>query len=142
MFGYDQTLDTIDAVSLSTVFFDQSVDQKLVKVLEVADPTIVFEFSTDNVAFTRNPIIDIKNFYKYAFDVSHPSMNGKAFDISPSVTYNIVTPEKIDSGSIVDLKLGFGSRTTQNAYTQTQALRYSKYYYFDKTTLQHLKLDI
>ena len=135
VFGYDQTLDTIDAVSLSTVFFDQSVDQKLVKVLEVADPTIVFEFSTDNVAFTRNPIIDIKNFYKYAFDVSHPSMNGKAFDISPSVTYNIVTPEKIDSGSIVDLKLGFGSRTTQNAYTQTQALRYSKYYYFDKNNI-------
>lgn len=132
VFGYDQTLSTINAISLSTVFFDQSVDRKLVKIKEIEDPIQVFEFSEDNSSFTRNPVIDIKNFYKYSFDVSHSSMNGKQFDISPSINYNIVTPEKIDSGSIVDIKLGFGSRTTQNNYQEKQSLKYSKYYYFDK----------
>nr|BAR39523.1 strucutural protein [uncultured Mediterranean phage uvMED] len=135
VFGYNQTLSTINAVSLSTVFFDQSVDQKLVRILEIDQPQSVFELSTDNVEFTRNPVIDIKKFYKYNFDVSHPSMNGRAFDISPSINYNIVTPERTINNSIVDLKLGYGSRTGINNYATKQSLQYSKYYYFDKNGL-------
>ena len=132
VFGYDQTLSTINEVSLSTVFFDQSADQKLVRILEIEPAKSVFEFSSDNLEFTRNPVIDIKKFYKYSFNTAHPSMNGRAFEISPSINYNIVTTERTINGAIVDLKLGFGSRLTNNSYSEKQALQYSKYYYFDK----------
>ena len=56
-------------------------------------------------------------------------MNGRAFEISPSINYNIVT-QKEQSLSIVDLKFGFRSRLNNNS--EKQALQYSKYYYFDK----------
>ena len=135
VFNYGQTLNTINDVSLSTVFFDQSVDSRLVKIVEISSPIEVFTFSKDNTNFTRNPEIEIKEFYKYRFDVSHSSMNGRYFDISPSISYNIETPEKIDLGSIVDFKLGFGSRVSTNTYSTKIPTKYSKYFYFDRNRI-------
>jgi hypothetical protein len=135
VFEYGQTLDTINAVSLSTVFFDVSADTRLVRVVQIEDPIEVFIFSKDNTNFIRNPEIEIKEFYKYRFNVSHSSMNGRSFDISPSISYNIETPEKIDLGSIVDLKIGFGSRVSTNLYSNKIQSRYSKYFYYDRNRI-------
>ena len=134
VWGYDDSLSTINAVSLSTVFYDTSEDKRLVRVTTVGTPIEVFEFSTDQINFARNPILNIKKFYSYKFDVSHSSMSDKEFDISPSINYNINTPEKIDSGNVVDLKLGFGARVSTNTYSTKVPLSYSRYYYFDRNS--------
>jgi len=132
VYDYAQTLSSINELSLGSVFFDQSVDQRLVKIVSIGEPQLLFEFSEDNVTFTRNPVIDVKKFYKYSFDVSHSSMSGVNFDISPSINLNLVTPEKTSSGSIVDLKLGFGSRIVSNNYTTKVEVPFVRYFYFDK----------
>tara|TARA_B100000214_G_scaffold20291_1_gene13552 strand:+ start:2465 stop:11026 length:8562 start_codon:yes stop_codon:yes gene_type:complete len=132
VWDYDDTLSTIIPVSLSTVFYDTSEDKRLVRVSTKGDPIEVFEFSTDQINFSRNPILNIKKFYSYKFDVSHSSMSDREFDISPSINYNINTPEKLDSNNIVDLKLGFGARVATNTYSTKVPLSYSKYYYFDR----------
>lgn len=132
VYDYTETLSSINALSLGSVFFDQSVNQRLVKIVSIGEPQLLFEFSKDNVTFTRNPVIDVKKFYKYSFDVSHSSMSGVNFDISPSINLNLVTPEKNVSGNIVDLKLGFGSRIASNTYTTKKEVPYVRYFYFDK----------
>ena len=132
VWDYNSTLTDIVAVTLSTVFYDTSEDKRLVRVVEVSDPIEVFEFSTDQVNFVRNPVLNIKEFYKYDFDVSHTSMQDREFDISPSINYNINTPEKIDTNTNVDIKLGFGPRVATNTYSTKVPLRYSKYFYFDR----------
>ena len=135
VYDYDETLETINDLALSTVFFDQSVDQRLVKFSSVSDPVIYFEFSEDNTTFVRNPIIDVKKFYKYNFDVSHSSMSGINFNISPSINLNLETPEKTETGNIVDLKLGFGPRVSSNSYDKKKEVQYSRYFYFDKNNI-------
>ena len=135
VWDYNSTLTDIVAVTLSTVFYDTSEDKRLVRVVEVSDPIEVFEFSTDQVNFVRNPVLNIKEFYKYDFDVSHTSMQDREFDISPSINYNINTPEKIDTNTNVDIKLGFGPRVATNTYSTKVPLRYSKYFYFDRNSV-------
>ena len=134
VYEYEQTLTSIDKIEISTIFFDESTPStRIVNVLSVSDPKICFEFSDDqNGTFVRNPFIDIKKYYKYKFDVSHSSMNGYRFDISPSINLNLVTTEKIVSSNIVDLKLGFGPRISSNTYSNKIDVFYTKYYYFDK----------
>jgi len=132
VYDYSESLSSINELALSTVFFDQSVDQRLVKFSSVSDPVIYFEFSDDNTTFIRNPIIDIKKFYKYDFDVSHSSMSDVNFNVSPSINLNLITTEKIDRGNIVDLKVGFGSRINSNNYSKKKDIQYSRYFYFDK----------
>ena len=132
VYNYGQSLTSISEITLASVFFDQSTDQRLVKVDSVSSPELYFEFSEDNVNFERNRIIDIKKYYKYNFDVSHSSMNGVIFDISPSINFNLITPEKKVSGSIVDVKFGFGSRIASNQYTTKRDLPFTKYFYYDK----------
>ena len=132
VYDYAETLSSINELSLGSVFFDQSVDQRLVKIVTIGEPQLLFEFSEDNVTFTRNPVIDVKKFYKYSFDVSHSSMTGVNFDISPSINLNLITPEKTSSGSIVDLKLGFGSRISSNNYSTKKEVPFVRYFYFDK----------
>ena len=117
------------------MFYDTSEDKRLVRVVQVSDPIEVFEFSTDQINFVRNPVLNIKEFYRYDFDVSHSSMQDREFDISPSINYNINTPEKIDTNTNVDLKLGFGPRVATNTYSTKVPLRYSKYYYFDRNSV-------
>ena len=135
VWDYNSTLTSINAVTLSTVFYDTSDDKRLVRVVEVSAPIEVFEFSTDQINFVRNPILNIKKFYRYNFDVSHASMADREFDISPSINYNINTPEKVDSGDIVNIKLGFGARVATNTYSTKVPLRYSKYFYFDRNNV-------
>ena len=135
VWDYNSTLSNVNAVSLGTVFYDTSEDKRLVRVVQVSDPIEVFEFSTDQINFVRNPVLNIKEFYRYDFDVSHSSMQDREFDISPSINYNINTPEKIDTDTNVDLKLGFGPRVATNTYSTKVPLRYSKYYYFDRNSV-------
>lgn len=135
VYDYNETLSTISALSRASVFFDQSTNQRLVKITEISSPDLFFEFSTDNVNFERNPIIDVKKYYKYEFDVSHSSMSTVNFDISPSVNLNLVTPERTVSNNIVDLKLGFGSRISTNNYTTKTEVSYTKYYYYDRNNI-------
>ena len=131
---YDQTIATITKIDLNTVFYDNSVDKKLVEIVSFTAPDNYFEFSSDNTTFTRNPNIDIKEYYKYKFDTTHNSMSGVGFDISPSRNFNLVTPERtIDvNNQWVDIKLGFGSRISTNTYTTKQSSSYNKYYYYDR----------
>ena len=135
VWDYNSKLSDINRVGLSTVFYDTSEDKRLVRVVEASDPIEVFEFSTDQINFVRNPILNIKEFYRYNFDVSHSSMADREFDISPSINYNINTPEKVDSGDIVNIKLGFGARVATNTYSTKVPLRYSKYFYFDRNNV-------
>ena len=134
VWDYDQTVSSINKITLSTVFYDTSVDVKLIQIQSVTDPDVYFEFSSDNTTFVRNQIIDIKEYYKYKFDTSHSSMSGVGFDISPSRNFNLVTPEKTvaSNNSFVDLKLGFGSRVSTNTYSVKQPIVYTKYYYYDR----------
>jgi len=132
VYGYNQTLTSISKLTISTVFFDQSADPRLVKIINVLDPKLYFEFSKNNTTFTRNQIIDIKKFYKYKFDVSHSSMAGVNFDFSPSINLNLVAPEKTVSGSIIDIKLGFGPRISTNQHLKKQKVTFNKYFYFDQ----------
>ena len=134
VWDYDQTLSSINQITLSTVFYDTSADIKLIQIQSVTDPDVYFEFSSDNTTFVRNQIIDIKEYYKYKFDTSHVSMSGVGFDISPSRNFNLITPEKTTAvnNSFVDLKLGFGSRVSTNTYSVKQPIVYKKYYYYDR----------
>ena len=131
---YDQSLTTITKIDLNTVFYDNSTDKKLVEIISFTAPDTYFEFSSDNTTFTRNPNIDVKEYYKYKFDTSHASMSGVGFDISPSNNFNLVTPERtIDiNNQWVDLKLGFGSRVSTNTYSTKKEVSYKNYYYYDR----------
>ncbi len=136
-YGYDQTLSTITQLTLSSVFKDQSnPTNRIINVSSVTTPKFCFEFSTDlNGTYERNPIIDIKKYYEYRFDVSHTSMIGKKFDISPSINLNLITPEKNINGNIIDLKIGFGPRITTNLETEKKDVIFNKYYYFDNNNI-------
>ena len=131
---YAQTTSTITKIDLNTTFYDNSTDKKLVEIVSFTTPDTYFEFSSDNTTFTRNPNIDVKQYYKYKFDTTHTSMSGVGFDISPSRNFNLVTPERtIDvSNQWVDLKLGFGSRISSNTYSTKKDISYRKYYYYDR----------
>ena len=134
VWDYDQTVSSVNKINLSTVFYDDSTDKKLIQIKSVTNPDTYFEFSSDNTTFIRNQIIDIKEYYKYKFDTSHASMNGVGFDISPSGNFNLITPEKTTevNNQWVDLKLGFGSRVSTNTYTVKKSSPYKKYYYYDR----------
>ena len=137
VWDYDQTTSSINNISLSTVFYDNSTDKKLIQINSVTSPDTYFEFSSDNTTFVRNPVLDVKEFYKYKFDTSHSSMSGVGFDISPSRNFNLVTSEKTTqiNNQWVDLKLGFGSRVSTNTYSVKKQSPYKKYYYYDRDGL-------
>ncbi len=135
VWDYDRTTSTINKIDLNTVFYDNSTDKKLVEIVSFTSPDTYFEFSSDNTTFTRNPNIDIKEYYRYKFDTSHSSMSGVGFDISPSRNFNLVTPERTISSNIVDIKLGFGTRVSTNTYSIKNPITYNKYYYYDRDGL-------
>ena len=132
VYDYNKTLSNINEVTLSTVFFDQSADQRLVEIIRVSDPTLCFEFSLDNTSFTRNPNLELKNNYKYNFDTTHSSMSNVRLDFSPSKNLNLVTPEVNYSTNGVDVKFGYGPRIASNNYTTKVDNPYTKYFYYDK----------
>ncbi len=128
--NYNQTLSTITALSLSSTFFDKEDpdgDKRLVEISSISTPKYYFEIDGE-----RNKDIDIKKYYKYTFDTTHISMTGVGFDISPSINLNLVTPEKTEQNNIVDLKLGYGPRTSTNLYDKRKPISYTKYYYYDR----------
>ena len=135
VWSYDKTVSNITPLTLSTVFFDEpdvEGNKRLVKVLSVTDPDNYFEFSSDGTTFTRNPVWDIKKYYMYKFDTTHYSMSGVGFDISPSINFNLVTPERVIDTNGINLKLGYGSRVSTNTYNKKYPTTYTKYYYYDR----------
>ena len=126
----NKTLSNITSLSLSSTFFDQQdsdLDKRLVEISSISNPKYYFEIDGE-----RNKQIDIKKYYKYTFNTFDASMAGVGFDISPSINYNLVTPEKTEINNIVDLKLGYGPRTTNNLYNERKPSPYIKYYYYDR----------
>ena len=136
-YEYGQTLDSITDLTLSSVFKDQSnPTNRIVSVSSITSPKFHFEFSTDQSGtYEKNKIIDIKKYYKYNFDVSHSSMVDKKFELSPSINYNVVTPEKKSNGNIIDIKVGFGPRIATNTETIKVDVPVGKYYYFDANNI-------
>ena len=135
VWDYSKTTSSITPITLSTVFFDEidvEGNKRLVKVLSVTDPDTYFEFSKDNITFTRNPVWDIKKYYMYKFDTTHGSMSGVGFDISPSINFNLVTPERVIESGNINIKLGYGSRVSTNTYNKKYPTTYTKYYYYDR----------
>ena len=135
--AFDYSVANPQVITQSSTFFDNSVPRKLVQMKTVQDDAFNLEFSTDNVNFTVNPIIDIQKYYRYTFDVSHISMRETFLDFSASANYNLFTEEKETSGiapgnagSFVTIKLGFGSATYNNAYDQQQDVNFQNYFYF------------
>ena len=125
----------------SSIFFDQNVPTKFVRIKSVEQAEYKLEFSTDNVNFTVNPQIEVQKYYNYVFDTSHPSMNNTFLDFSASVNYNLLTSEKSVStnlpgtpGSFVSLKLGFGPNISTNTYENEVPVNFNNYYYFIKAS--------
>lgn len=139
-FDPGNTLTTINPLSASSFFYDQNTPRKLVGVVDILElPTYKFEFSYDNINWSKNPIIPIQNSYKYKFDTSHPSLSGNFLEFSPSGNFNILTTEVEKSSAIpgfansfITLKIGFGPNIASNSFTNKKDTEFTNYYYFDK----------
>ncbi len=125
----------------SSIFFDQNVPSKFVRIKSIEESQYKLEFSTDNINFTVNPQIEVQKYYNYVFDTSHPSMNNTFLDFSASVNYNLLTSEKSVStnlpgtaGAFVSLKLGFGPNISTNTYENEVPVNFNNYYYFIKAS--------
>lgn len=143
VYNTTQTLASINHLTRSSFFFDQSVPAKIVSISEEFSPSYNFEFSKQSSSgpWIRNPIIDIQKFYKYKFDTSSTTLLNSFLDFSPSINYNLITIEQIRSGtpgsnaSYVDVKFGYGDRRTSNTYTNKVPLNYVNYFYYDKNNI-------
>ena len=148
-----QDLSTLQGITETTTFFDNSTPQRFVNITNATEPENRFEFKLDpslsifNTTapndfvseWSVNPIIEVQEYYKYRFDTSDNSLTGANLDFSPSGNYNIVPVEKTESsvvqgapGSFVEMKFGFGPAIASNQYDEKQESRFSNYFYFDK----------
>jgi hypothetical protein len=139
--SYDYNANQPQVLSNSSSFFDSSIPQKLVQFRTVEEEKFKLEFSTNNTNFVVNPVINIQKYYKYTFNVSHPSMLDTYLDFSSSSNYNIFTEEKETSGiapgnagSFVSVKLGFGPAISTNTYQERRAINFQNYFYFIKVS--------
>ena len=139
--SYDYNANQPQVLSNSSSFFDSSIPQKLVLFKTVEEEAFKLEFSSDNINFSINPVLDIQKYYKYIFDVSHFSMSDTFLDFSSSANYNIFTEEKETSGiapgnagSFVSIKLGFGPAIATNTYQERRAINFQNYFYFIKVS--------
>jgi len=139
--AYDYGVTNPIRVLQSSIFFDQNIASKFVKIESVEEPKYKLEFSKDEVDFIINPVIDIQKYYKYTFDTSHFSMVDTYLDFSSSLNYNLFTEEKNVSsnlpgttGSFVSIKLGFGPNISSNEYEQKIPVNFNNYYYFIKAS--------
>ena len=151
-----QSLSTLQQITETTTFFDDSTPQRFVNIITASDAENRFEFRLDpslsifNTAapneFTSdwlvNPVIEVQEYYKYRFDTSDNSLTGSHLDFSPSGNYNIVPVEKKESsvlqgspGSFVEMKFGFGAVVATNQYNKKEDSRFSNYFYFDRNGL-------
>ena len=139
--AYSYSVGTPQLLSTSSSFFDQSIPAKLVSIRSTDSAKSKLEFSTDQTNFDTNPVIKIQKYYKYIFDVSHPSMVDTFLDFSSSANYNIFTEEKETSGispgnvgSYVSIKLGFGPAIATNTYQERRPINFQNYFYFIKVS--------
>ena len=139
--AYDYGVTNPIKVLQSSIFFDQNIANKFVRIESVEDPKYKLEFSKDQINFVINPTIDIQKYYKYTFDTSHFSMTDTYLDFSSSLNYNLFTEEKNVSsnlpgtaGSFVSIKLGFGPNISSNEYEQKIPVNFNNYYYFIKAS--------
>jgi len=142
-FDSGSTLTTINPLNSSSFFYDQNTPRKIVGVVDILQsPTYKFEFSYDNINWTKNPITPVQKYYKYKFDTSHPSLSGSFLEFSPSGNYNIITTEVEKSpiipgfaNSFTTLKIGFGANIASNTFTDPKDTEFTNYYYFDKNNI-------
>ncbi len=141
LIAYDYSVTNPTKILQSSIFFDQNIPNKFVKVESVESPQYKLEFSKDQINFEINPTINIQKYYKYKFDTSHPSMLDTYLDFSSSLNYNLFTEEKNvssnlpgTSGSFVSIKLGFGPNISSNTYQNKTPINFNNYYYFIKAT--------
>jgi len=145
VYDINQSSESINKLSFSFTFFDNSSPRKLVKINSViSEANYKFEFSkyNDSGPWIKNPILEIQKYYKYKFITNHPSLSGSFLEFSPSQNKNIITTETVKgntlpgSGTInssyIEIKLGFGSATANNTYTTKKNLDFVSYYYYDK----------
>jgi hypothetical protein len=139
--AYDYGVSNPIRVLQSSIFFDQNIASKFVKIESVEEPKYKLEFSKDEINFIINPVINIQKYYKYTFDTSHFSMVDTYLDFSSSLNYNLFTEEKNVSsnlpgtvGSFVSIKLGFGPNISSNEYEQKIPVNFNNYYYFIKAS--------
>ncbi len=151
--SFDYSITNPTKIQNSSVFFDQSQPQKLIKVRSAFDVVPNLEFSKGNQNnFISNPVIEIQKYYSYKFDTSHPSMVDTYLDFSSSINYNIFSEEKFVSsvspginGSYVSVKFGFGPKI-EGIDQVRQEVNFQNYYYFIKassgvdTTGSYLKI--
>ena len=148
-----QSLSTLQAITETTTFFDDSTPQRFVNIITASSAENRFEFRLDpsmsifgtaapntyTSDWVVNPIIEVQEFYKYRFDTSDNSLTGASLDFSPSGNYNIISVEKTEPailqgspGSFVEMKFGFGAAIASNQYTEEEASRFTNYFYFDR----------
>ena len=148
-----QSLSTLQAITETTTFFDDSTPQRFVNIITASSAENRFEFRLDpsmsifgttapntyTSDWVVNPIIEVQEFYKYRFDTSDNSLTGASLDFSPSGNYNIISVEKTEPailqgspGSFVEMKFGFGAAIASNQYTEEEASRFANYFYFDR----------
>jgi hypothetical protein len=143
VYNTTQTLTTINHLTRSSFFLDQSTPAKIVSISEEFAPSYNFEFSKGSSSgpWIRNPIIDIQKFYSYKFDTSSSTLSNSFLDFSPSINHNLVTVEQIRSGSpgsansYVNVKFGYGDRRTSNTYNSKIPFNYVNYFYYDKNDI-------
>ena len=148
-----QFLSTLQAITETTTFFDDSTPQRFVNIITASSAENRFEFRLDpsmsifgtaapntyTSDWVVNPIIEVQEFYKYRFDTSDNSLTGASLDFSPSGNYNTISVEKTEPailqgspGSFVEMKFGFGAAIASNQYTEEEASRFANYFYFDR----------
>ena len=142
VYAVDRVLSSINALYSGISFFDSSTPKKLVYVKDnVEEQAYKFEFSYDNVNWSRNPVINVQKFYTYKFDTSHYSLTGSFLEFSPSGNFNIISTESLRNSilpgspnSNVKVKFGFGVFYDNGISTTTKesSTKYTNYFYFDK----------
>lgn len=143
VYGIDRLLSNINKLVPNIAFFDNSTPQKLVTVSDsIEDVGYKYEFSYDNISWTRNPIINIQKYYRYKFDTSHYTLRGSFLEFSSSANFNIITTESVrnnilpgNAGSYVTLKIGYGAALDNNTYTSKVSSEFNTYFYFDKNSI-------
>ena len=128
-------------VSIGSSFFDESDPKKLVRISSVSDYKIVTKIS-ENAAgpYVIDKNLTFQKYYQYRFDLSHFTNSYSIFEVSPSQSDNIITPEFTrvgnpgTSGAYGYVKFGYGPEvgsviSYSGTTTDRKLLEYQRYYY-------------
>ena len=151
--SYNYGVSNINQVQSNSLFVDNSVPAKRVKVNRLIRISNRFEYSADNSNFNILSNLDLQRKYLYTFDTSHFSMANTYLEFSPSNNKNIIAVDSFRSnanpgnpGSFIKLKPGedfiyfYGTSLNNNTVidnfglvdSASQKVEYSRYYFFDK----------